>query len=128
MGGTRAYTKGKGHNEGFFAIVIYKGIYRVPWNLILGGSFNLGCDFVSRILPQRVFWMIFRHIRFGPVSGVPKSGEPGYHPYQALLPTINMLRKFSQQLWTPGGGNNTQNARYVFQYDVLEKGRVMTQK
>ena len=99
--------KGVDTVRAFIGLLLYKGIYNVPWNYIFSGEFSLGCDFISKVLPKDVFWRIFRHIRFGPTEGLPKSGEDGYHPYQAFLEGVNLLRTHSRSTWNLGYGNNS---------------------
>ena len=38
--------KGRETVRGFIVLVIYKDIFRVPWNYIFADSFNYGCDWV----------------------------------------------------------------------------------
>ncbi len=96
---------GRATVKGFLALVVYKGMYKVPWSYIFGGSFNHGCDFVSQILPRRVFWRIFRHIRFGPTQ--PQGGPS--HPYSSFLAGISILRANSRELWKLGKGTYYEN-------------------
>ena len=107
--------KGVDTVRAFIILVMYNGIYNVPWAYIFSGEFSLGCDFIGKVLPQKVFWRIFRHIRFGPTEDMPKQGDEGYHPYQAFLDGTGLFRKHSRSLWKLGYGMN-----YLFQIFLFQ--------
>ena len=97
----------------FFGIVIYKGMFRVPYKYIFSGSFCLGCEFISKVLPRKVFRLIFRHIRFGPTSLGDEEGPP--HPYRSFLQGQKLFQKYSRELWNLGKG------KYSFLYLIQKK-------
>ena len=95
--------KGRSLIRGFFALKWHLSLIRYPQKKWAWSSDPLKSQTeVKKVMTFIKFKSLLKHFRVTDASNLPERSSPSYHPLQNIQEGVDMIKRKSQTLWSPG--------------------------